>query len=59
MMRGQLGVFLLTDENTDSDLITDMNSAHLVGVFAGAEQSGPNGEVELGDGALSHIERFE
>ncbi|KAH7926372.1 ATP-dependent protease La [Leucogyrophana mollusca] len=36
MKRGQpyLGAFLLKDENTDSDVITDINSVHPVGVFA-------------------------
>ncbi|KAJ8508583.1 hypothetical protein ONZ45_g9147 [Pleurotus djamor] len=36
MKRGQpyLGAFLLKDENTDSDIITDVNSVHPVGVFA-------------------------
>jgi ATP-dependent Lon protease len=36
MKRGQpyLGAFLLKDENTDSDVITDLNSVHPVGVFA-------------------------
>ncbi|KAF8525804.1 ATP-dependent protease La [Hysterangium stoloniferum] len=36
MKRGQpyLGAFLLKDENTDSDIITDINSVHNVGVFA-------------------------
>ncbi|KDQ53174.1 hypothetical protein JAAARDRAFT_137563 [Jaapia argillacea MUCL 33604] len=36
MSRGQpyLGAFLLKDENTDSDIITDINSVHPVGVFA-------------------------
>ena len=36
MKRGQpyLGAFLLKDENTDSDVITDINSVHEVGVFA-------------------------
>ena len=36
MRRGQpyLGAFLLKDENTDSDVITDLNSVHHVGVFA-------------------------
>ena len=29
-----LGVFLLKDKNTDSDVITDINSVHPVGVFA-------------------------
>ncbi|KAJ8088265.1 ATP-dependent Lon protease pim1 [Marasmius tenuissimus] len=36
MKRGQpyLGAFLLKDEDTDSDVITDINSVHPVGVFA-------------------------
>ncbi|KZT23067.1 ATP-dependent protease La [Neolentinus lepideus HHB14362 ss-1] len=36
MRRGQpyLGAFLLKDENADSDIITDINSVHQVGVFA-------------------------
>jgi Lon-like ATP-dependent protease len=36
MKRGQpyLGAFLLKDEQTDSDVITDINSVHPVGVFA-------------------------
>ncbi|KAI0749635.1 ATP-dependent protease La [Daedaleopsis nitida] len=36
MRRGQpyLGAFLLKDENADSDIITDANSVHPVGVFA-------------------------
>lgn len=36
MKRGQpyLGAFLLKDENTDSDIITDVNSVYPVGVFA-------------------------
>jgi ATP-dependent Lon protease len=36
MKRGQpyLGAFLLKDENTDSDVITDISSVHEVGVFA-------------------------
>ncbi|KAH9928396.1 ATP-dependent protease La [Fomitopsis serialis] len=36
MRRGQpyLGAFLLKDEQTDSDVITDINSVHPVGVFA-------------------------
>lgn len=36
MKRGQpyLGAFLLKDENTDSDVITDIDSVHPVGVFA-------------------------
>ncbi len=36
MKRGQpyLGAFLLKDEQADSDVITDINSVHPVGVFA-------------------------
>ena len=36
MKRGQpyLGAFLLKDEDADSDIITDINSVHHVGVFA-------------------------
>ncbi|KAI9568171.1 Lon protease C-terminal proteolytic domain-containing protein [Boletus coccyginus] len=36
MKRGQpyLGAFLLKDENADSDVISDINSVHPVGVFA-------------------------
>ncbi|KAF8629476.1 hypothetical protein AX15_003423 [Amanita polypyramis BW_CC] len=36
MKRGQpyLGAFLLKDENTDADVITDINQVHQVGVFA-------------------------
>ena len=36
MKHGQpyLGAFLLKDENTDSDVITDISSVHEVGVFA-------------------------
>ncbi|KAJ7098178.1 ATP-dependent protease La, partial [Mycena belliarum] len=36
MRRGQpyLGAFLLKDENTDSDVITDIDAVHPVGVFA-------------------------
>ncbi|KAG6329030.1 hypothetical protein ID866_10059 [Astraeus odoratus] len=36
MKRGQpyLGAFLLKDEQADSDIITDINSVHQVGVFA-------------------------
>lgn len=54
MKRGQpyLGAFLLKDENTDSDIITDINSVHPVGVFAqitsvfAASSSGKEGEVQ-------------
>lgn len=36
MKRGQpyIGAFLLKDENADSDIITDIESVHRVGVFA-------------------------
>lgn len=36
MKRGQpyIGAFLLKDENADSDIITDVESIHRVGVFA-------------------------
>lgn len=36
MKRGQpyIGAFLLKDENADSDIITDVESVHRVGVFA-------------------------
>ena len=40
MTRGQLGAFLFKDENTASDLITDVNLTHLV---ADVGQSGRNG----------------
>lgn len=53
MKRGQpyIGAFLLKDENTDSDVITDINSVHAVGVFAQitsvfAANSGPAKEGE-------------
>ena len=46
MTREPLGAFLLKDENTDPDL-AGVNSARLVGVFAGAGQSGPNGGWSL------------
>jgi len=57
MKRGQpyLGAFLLKDENTDSDVITDINSVHSVGVFAqitsvfaaaGTGRSGEGGKEE-------------
>ncbi|BGP14322.1 hypothetical protein JCM10213_004449 [Rhodosporidiobolus nylandii] len=50
--RGQpyIGAFLLKDENADSDVITDANSVHPVGVFAQitstfpAQQSSKDGE---------------
>ena len=33
-LRPYLGAFLLIDENTDSDVITDVNAVHSVGAFA-------------------------
>ncbi|KAF7295717.1 Lon protease-like protein, mitochondrial [Mycena indigotica] len=55
MRRGQpyLGAFLLKDENADSDIVTDLDSIHKVGVFAqitsvfaAVGKPGPNGEPE-------------
>ncbi|KAG5636797.1 ATP-dependent Lon protease pim1 [Sphagnurus paluster] len=54
MKRGQpyLGAFLLKDENADSDIITDINSVHSVGVLAqitsvfAANASGKEGEED-------------
>ncbi|KAF7305737.1 Lon protease-like protein, mitochondrial [Mycena chlorophos] len=55
MRRGQpyLGAFLLKDENADSDVITDLDSVHRVGVFAqitsvfgAAGKNGPGQEGE-------------
>jgi len=58
--RGQayLGVFLLKDEQADSDLITDINSVHPVGVFAQmagvfAVASGPAKEGEKEEGLMT------
>ena len=57
MKRGQpyLGAFLLKDEHADSDVITDINSVHPVGVFAQitsvfAAASGPGKEDEKEEG---------
>ena len=57
MKRGQpyLGAFLLKDEQADSDVITDINSIHPVGVFAQitsvfAAASGPGKEDEREEG---------
>ncbi|KAH9998845.1 ATP-dependent protease La [Russula compacta] len=57
MKRGQpyLGAFLLKDEQADSDVITDINSVHPVGVFAQitsvfAAVSGPGKEDEKEEG---------
>jgi Lon-like ATP-dependent protease len=57
MKRGQpyLGAFLLKDEQADSDVITDINSVHPVGVFAQitsvfAAASGPGKEDEKEEG---------
>ncbi|KIM40763.1 hypothetical protein M413DRAFT_72723 [Hebeloma cylindrosporum] len=69
MKRGQpyLGAFLLKDENTDSDVITDVNSVHPVGVFAQitsvfaaagrSADGGPNGEIEEGLTAVLYPHR--
>jgi len=58
MKRGQpyIGAFLLKDDNTDSDIITNINSVHHVGVFAqitsifsatgGAAKEGDEGKDE-------------
>ncbi|KAI9509820.1 ATP-dependent protease La, partial [Russula earlei] len=57
MKRGQpyLGAFLLKDERADSDVITDINSVHPVGVFAQitsvfAATGGPGKEDEKEEG---------
>lgn len=57
MKRGQpyLGAFLLKDEQADSDVITDINSVHPVGVFAQitsvfAAATGPGREDEREEG---------
>src|SRR5712675_1099889 len=57
MKRGQpyLGAFLLKDEQADSDVITDINSVHPVGVFAQitsvfSAASGPGKEEEKEEG---------
>jgi ATP-dependent Lon protease len=57
MKRGQpyLGAFLLKDEQADSDVITDINSVHPVGVFAQitsvfSATSGPGKEEEKEEG---------
>jgi Lon-like ATP-dependent protease len=54
MKRGQpyLGAFLLKDEHTDSDVITDINSVLSVGVFAQISSvfAAAGREVELGNG---------
>jgi Lon-like ATP-dependent protease len=57
MKRGQpyLGAFLLKDEQADSDVITDIDSVHPVGVFAQitsvfAAASGPGKEDEKEEG---------
>ena len=69
MKRGQpyLGAFLLKDENTDSDVITDVNAVHPVGVFAQitsvfaaagrSADGGPNGEIEEGLTAVLYPHR--
>lgn len=64
MKRGQpyLGAFLLKDENADSDIITDINSVHPVGVLAQitsvfAPQSKDGGEKEEGLTAVLYPHR--
>lgn len=50
MKRGQpyLGAFLLKDENADSDIITDIESVHPVGVFAQITSIFPANKGESG-----------
>ncbi|KAG9128075.1 ATP-dependent Lon protease pim1 [Ceratobasidium sp. 392] len=50
MKRGQpyLGAFLLKDENADSDIITDIDSVHQVGVFAQITSVFPATKAESG-----------
>ncbi|KAH9847655.1 ATP-dependent protease La [Lenzites betulinus] len=64
MRRGQpyLGAFLLKDENADSDIITDINSVHPVGVFAQitsvfTASSSKDGEKEEGLTAVLYPHR--
>ena len=65
MKRGQpyLGAFLLKDENSDSDVITDVDSVHPVGVFAqitsvfSANTGGGEGEKEEGLTAVLYPHR--
>ncbi|KAI0833583.1 ATP-dependent protease La [Trametes gibbosa] len=64
MRRGQpyLGAFLLKDENADSDIITDINSVHPVGVFAQitsvfTASSNKDGEKEEGLTAVLYPHR--
>ncbi|KAI0267631.1 ATP-dependent protease La [Gloeopeniophorella convolvens] len=66
MKRGQpyLGAFLLKDEQADSDVITDINSVHPVGVFAqitsvfaAASGSGKEDEKEEGLTAVLYPHR--
>ncbi|TFY70197.1 hypothetical protein EVG20_g2818 [Dentipellis fragilis] len=62
MKRGQpyLGAFLLKDEQADSDVITDVNSVHDVGVFAQitsvfAANSGPGGKEDDKEEGLTAV----
>ncbi|EJD45962.1 ATP-dependent protease La [Auricularia subglabra TFB-10046 SS5] len=53
LRRGQayIGAFLLKDENADSDVLTDINSVHHVGVFAQITSVFPaQSESKSGDG---------
>ncbi|TFY80204.1 hypothetical protein EWM64_g3812 [Hericium alpestre] len=62
MKRGQpyLGAFLLKDEQADSDVITDINSVHPVGVFAQitsvfAANTGPGGKEDDKEEGLTAV----
>ncbi|KAI0316908.1 ATP-dependent protease La [Amylostereum chailletii] len=62
MKRGQpyLGAFLLKDEQADSDVITDINAVHPVGVFAQitsvfAANTGPSGKEDEKEEGLTAV----
>lgn len=62
MKRGQpcLGAFLLQDENVDGDVITDINSAHSVSIFAQIisvfnAAPGPGSTAEEGEEGLTAV----
>ncbi|CAL1717143.1 unnamed protein product [Somion occarium] len=62
MRRGQpyLGAFLLKDEHADSDVITDLNQVHSVGVFAQitsvfAANTGPTGNNDEKEEGLTAV----
>ena len=64
LTRGQLGAFFLQDENTDPDLIIDVNSVHLGAPCrrirgCRAERALWCSGGVLGGGATSRIEGFE